>query len=57
MNMSKVFSKISKTLMLETVVLLYINAIFIILTVIPTHMLSLLVKVPRVLYKDTLYRA
>lgn len=43
--------------MLETVVLFYTNAIFTILTVIPIHTLSLLVKVPRVLYKNTLYRA
>lgn len=43
-------------LMLETVVLFYTNAIFTILTVIPTHTLSL-VKVPRVLYKNTSYRA
>lgn len=32
MNMSKVFSKISKMLMLETVVLFYINAIFTVLS-------------------------
>lgn len=42
MNVSKVFSKTSKMLMLETVVLFYINAVFTSLTFLPTHTLSLL---------------
>lgn len=54
MNMSEVFLKISKVLMLEMVALFYINAVFTIRTVSPTHVLNLLVKMCRALHKNTL---
>lgn len=44
-------------LLLKTVISFYVNAIFALFTVIATHILSLLIEMPLMLYKNTSYRA
>lgn len=53
----KYFRRYLKMLLLKTVIIFYINAIFTLFTVIPTHILSLLIEMPLMLYKNTSYRA